>query len=106
MPHIPRKSKRKNYLPSKKPFRGKAATNMGFYNSKKWRNLRLVKLRLNPLCEHCLKKDIITEAKIVDHIIEINDGGAKLSIDNLQSLCSPCHNSKSGKRGAKERNKI
>lgn len=33
-------------------------------------------------------------AKVVDHIIEINDGGCKLCYDNLESLCHLCHNRK------------
>ena len=34
---------------------------------------------------------------MVDHIVPINKGGAKLDIGNLQSLCNLCHNRKSGR---------
>jgi 5-methylcytosine-specific restriction endonuclease McrA len=36
-------------------------------------------------------------AKIVDHIKEIKDGGDRLSLENLQSMCIPCHNIKTAK---------
>ncbi|WP_295941636.1 HNH endonuclease signature motif containing protein [uncultured Alistipes sp.] len=49
-----------------------------------------------PLCEECQRRGITTLAQVVDHIVPINRGGAKLDMANLQSLCHPCHNRKSG----------
>lgn len=69
-----------------------------FYQSKEWKQLRDRQLRRNPLCIECGR-----QAKIADHIKEIKDGGAKLSLENLQSMCVSCHNSKTAKK-RKDRN--
>ena len=60
-----------------------------FYHSALWRKVRVIQLQREPLCVMC--NGI---AKMVDHIKEIKDGGSKLSLDNLQSMCLPCHNLK------------
>ena len=39
----------------------------------------------------------ITPVEVTDHVNPINQGGALLDWDNLQSLCHPCHNAKSGR---------
>ena len=49
---------------------------------------------MNPICKWCEEEGRVTEGKIVDHIIEIKDGGDTLSFDNLQTLCLPHHNQK------------
>ena len=64
------------------------------YYSNRWKKLRQAYIEHQPLCEHCLKLDLITPASVVDHIKEIKDGGEAWSFDNLQSLCSTCHNRK------------
>jgi len=61
-----------------------------FYNSKQWKIVRNKVIANEPLCRIC--KD--SEAKEVDHIVEIKDGGSKLDIDNLQPLCKLCHSKK------------
>jgi 5-methylcytosine-specific restriction protein A len=58
-----------------------------FYNSPEWKKLRNLKLSMNPLCEHCEKEGKLTPATVCDHIVPIREGGAKLDINNLQSLC-------------------
>ena len=60
-----------------------------FYHSREWKRVRRLQLSKFPLCKECLQP-----AVIVDHIQEIKDGGAKLSLKNLQSLCRSCHNIK------------
>ena len=67
-----------------------------FYHSRAWKRVRGLQLSKFPLCKICGKP-----AKIVDHIVEIKDGGAKLSLNNLQSLCISCHNSKTKTEKAK-----
>lgn len=79
--------------------------NMAFYNSKKWRSTRKAYFAENPLCEDCKEKKLVVAGEVVDHIKEINDGGAKYDFENLKTLCHTCHNIKSGRRGAKETNK-
>ena len=65
-----------------------------FYNTARWRKLRNLYAAKHPLCEECLKKELLVSVKVVDHIVEIKDGGKELDQNNLQSLCSECHNRK------------
>ncbi|MBU8733446.1 HNH endonuclease [Cytobacillus oceanisediminis] len=67
-----------------------------FYKSKPWRVLReQALLRDLGLCQHCLAKDKITLADMVDHIIPIKEAWElRLVLDNLQSLCNSCHAAK------------
>jgi len=62
------------------------------YWSAEWRKLRHVFLRENPLCVKCE-----WPANVVDHIHPVTQGGQFYDIDNLQPLCTPCHNRKSAK---------
>ncbi len=71
-----------------------------FYASKEWRELRALKLKQDPLCARCGKA-----ATVADHIIEVKDGGCKLCIDNLQSLCNGCHTVKSAEERKKRAEK-
>lgn len=72
-----------------------------FYQSPAWRKLRALKISINPFCELCDKNGIVKQAKEIDHIKPIRQGGAPLSLDNLQSLCTPCHAAKSATEKAK-----
>lgn len=71
-----------------------------FYNSKQWRKCReSYILKVNGLCEHCLKDGNHTPGYIVDHIKEItpdniDDPYITLNHENLQYLCLVCHNRK------------
>jgi len=60
-----------------------------FYHSREWKRARGLQLSKFPLCKECFYP-----AEIVDHIVEIKDGGSRLSHSNLQSLCRSCHNIK------------
>lgn len=98
MPHIDKISK-PSWIDQKeidnKSFESRKKNDL--YYTDQWRKIRLIKLNLNPICEHCEKRGIVTAAKVIDHIIPIEQGGDKLSLDNLQSLCRRCDNIKSGK---------
>lgn len=96
MPSI-KKHTRRPWLPERKPFEGYRHHNTDFYQSRKWRSLRSLKLQQTPLCEQCGRKGILTPAQMVDHIVPINKGGAPLDLGNLQSLCNKCHAAKSAK---------
>ncbi|MEM5397333.1 HNH endonuclease signature motif containing protein [Staphylococcus gallinarum] len=65
-----------------------------FYKSQEWRRVREQALiRDNYLCQVCLDKGIITDAKIVHHIIYLrHDFDKALDLDNLTSVCQTCHN--------------
>lgn len=65
-----------------------------FYQWGAWRNKREEKLCNDPFCEECLKKDKITPATEVHHIIDISDKPTlenALDYNNLMSLCKSCH---------------
>lgn len=56
-----------------------------------WKRIRDRHITLHPLCEMCLKEDMLTPAQEVHHILPISKGGTH-SQDNLMSLCRSCHN--------------
>lgn len=60
-----------------------------------WPEVRANHLATHPLCVHCLAATLITAATEVDHRIPHN-GNRELLLDpeNLQSLCKPCHTTK------------
>lgn len=65
-----------------------------FYNSSDWKKIRLQVLSSNPFCVDCGKP-----ADTVDHKKAIKDGGSKLDLNNLQSMCKSCHNIKENQEG-------
>ncbi|MFT7880894.1 MAG: HNH endonuclease signature motif containing protein [Sulfurimonas sp.] len=73
--------------------RDKASTKI--YNSRRWRDHTRPKviLRDNYRCVSCgcIGRSIDL---IVDHIEEIKDGGDPYNMNNLQTLCRSCHNTK------------
>ena len=72
-----------------------------FYHSARWKEAREKQLTLYPLCAVCQH-----QATVVDHIIEIKDGGSRLSPDNLQSLCASCHNIKTAQEKAQREGRV
>lgn len=66
------------------------AANNRFYSLARWQNLRNYFIKRHPLCARCGAM-----GQQVDHIVPLSQGGAKLSIDNLQTLCISCHARKS-----------
>ena len=68
------------------------------YNSKEWQQLRIEKLRANPLCEVCQAQGFVKSAHCVHHIHPIEDSHSMQEMkhwafmwENLQSLCDECH---------------
>ena len=71
---------------------------MKLYNSVRWKKLRMMHLRRFPLCTQCLEQGINTPATDVDHIVPHNGNLSLMyDMDNLQSLCRPCHSRKTAK---------
>ena len=97
MPKLP-DHKRRPWQP-KKPQQARLNPNTDFYQSKQSRILRNYYIQKNPLCESCKRRGKVKGGQVVDHITPINMGGHKTDLSNLQSLCTSCHNSKSGKEG-------
>ena len=65
-----------------------------FYKTKVWKALRGSHLRGNPYCVICSLLGYQTLATVVDHIISRAKGGSPTDPNNLQSLCSTHHSSK------------
>lgn len=64
------------------------------YGRARWKRLREYQLATAPLCGYCLRREIVTEATVVDHIVpHKGDEALFFDPDNLQSLCAPCHDS-------------
>lgn len=62
-----------------------------------WEKIRKRALeRDNYVCQHCLQKELYTPAEHVDHIkpFQGKNDPLRLDINNLQSLCVPCHSKK------------
>ncbi|QEG26520.1 HNH endonuclease [Gemmata obscuriglobus] len=61
----------------------------------RWNRTRAVKLARNPLCEDCDERGLTCGATEVDHIDGLGPLGPKgHDLDNLRSLCKPCHSRK------------
>lgn len=85
-----------------------AKDKQNIYNSREWKELRIMKLRANPLCEQCIKDGeavgipggYIRSATCVHHIVPIETAKTKeemrrLALDcglnGLMALCQSCH---------------
>lgn len=60
----------------------------------RWRKVRKKKAAKNPLCEPCQRAGRAVPLDMVDHIIPLRAGGARLDMRNLESQCWPCHGAK------------
>lgn len=70
----------------------------GAYESKLWKATRARQLSLQPLCQGCLHKGIITAAQHVDHVFPWRQIGEEAFTRNIfQSLCPEHHSYKTGK---------
>ena len=67
------------------------------YQSPRWRKARKDYKGKHQLCEDCLDDDRIVSMRIVDHIVEVKDGGDFWDPRNFRSLCAEHHNRKTGK---------
>ena len=65
----------------------------GWYNRANWRKRQQHQLRVQPLCEMCLREGRLTPATCVDHIEPHRGDYTKFRLGQLQSLCASCHNS-------------
>ena len=63
-----------------------------FYESQAWRNTaKAAKRRDSWLCVRCRREGFTVAAQVVHHKKAITDGGAKLSLENCESLCRIHH---------------
>lgn len=68
------------------------------YNTQRWRELRLIYLSEQPLCQECLKQNHLRSACEVHHCKPISQFKTKelkqfwgLNKENLKGLCTECH---------------
>jgi len=61
---------------------------------KRWAKVRRQVLNAEPLCRSCAREGHTTAANVVDHIIPKARGAEDYDLDNLQPLCTSCHNRK------------
>ncbi|WP_108070770.1 HNH endonuclease [Heyndrickxia sporothermodurans] len=71
-----------------------------FYKCKEWRSLRLEALeRDNYECQQCKRKGKYTRGQNVHHLREVKDRpDLALTLENLETVCIPCHNAIHDKR--------
>ena len=92
MPNLPRPDRRKD-----KPRRTeRKPSNQEFYNSTAWRKTRAYYLAQSPLCEASLAEGKTVPGEVIDHIIPISVGGAKMDARNFMTLSKAIHDIKSG----------
>lgn len=84
------KSTSKIYYPQKKRINSERNR---CEDSRRWRRLRLIYLRANPLCVDCKAHNELVSATEVHHIIDVVRGGSD-SEENLEALCKSCHSRK------------
>ena len=65
------------------------------YQTNEWRAIRRQVLQHEPLCRDCKAKGIVKVANVIDHIKPVRLGGEFWETNNMQPLCTSCHNSKS-----------
>ena len=94
MPNLPRPD-RKKYLPKQRTDR-KPTSDQAFYNKAVWAKARLYYRTENPLCEVSAEAGQVVPGEVVDHIIPISNGGARLDPKNLMTLSAKIHDIKSG----------
>tara|TARA_R100000654_G_scaffold21267_5_gene42921 strand:+ start:12043 stop:12384 length:342 start_codon:yes stop_codon:yes gene_type:complete len=107
MPYLPSTTNYKWLRKIKKDY-NKSYSNPKYaklYNTSRWRKMRDNYIMQNPICIICKKNNRIRKADVVDHIIEVADGGNMWELSNLQSLCDPCHRSKTSKAVHRRYNK-
>lgn len=94
MPTINKPKRRQQY----ESLDAKRKERMQIYNTARWKELRLTKLRQDPLCERCKEEGRITPADDIHHITSFmssNDFHQRrflaFDMNNLKSLCDKCH---------------
>ena len=82
--------------------RGRGSTSERGYD-RRWQQVRIKYLRAHPLCQDCEARGRIAPARLVHHIVPINDGGPRYDARNLRALCNACHETIHGPERWKKR---
>lgn len=64
------------------------------YGTARWQARRADQLRLEPLCRMCLAEEIVCVATVADHVVPHRGDVDAFWAGDLQSLCTPHHNSR------------
>ena len=64
------------------------------YNNTRWRALRKEQLQKEPLCAECARAGKVVAASHCDHVEPHKGDQVKFWAGPFQSLCAPCHSSK------------
>ena len=99
MPILPKSAPRAYIAAQPKPAYKPHTVRTPLYDSPLWRRIRADHLRRHPLCVACQRKDQLTTASILDHIIPVREGADFFDVTNLQGLCRTCHYRKSAREG-------
>jgi 5-methylcytosine-specific restriction endonuclease McrA len=84
-----------NIKRASKPFEGRTKRDPR-YKTYRWQQLRKQVLgEQDWICQECIKKDKLKHGKICDHISNEERRKDFWNKDNLQCLCTRCHNRKS-----------
>lgn len=76
-------------------------------STQRWQDLRLEKLKANPLCQICERKRLVVAALEVDHVIPLVDRmDLGFEWENLMSVCRPCHNRKTAREAIARRRAV
>lgn len=94
MPTLPKPDKKPWIREADRMHNPEIRDSQHFYNSRTWRNTRKQYIMDNPVCIECKRSDMYVPAKVVDHVIPIRSGGAKLDNRNFAPLCEKHHNKK------------
>lgn len=73
----------------------KAAELRAFYDSTRWKTIRAIVRRNQPICMECKRRP----SQTVDHLNGIEDN----RLESLRALCWGCHNRKSGREHSVKR---
>ena len=84
---------------TRKPWADRGSRHERGYGAR-WDRIRQEALKRDKhLCQPCQTKGRVTPAKEVDHIVPKSKGGTD-DLDNLQSICVPCHRDKTDAEAA------
>ena len=63
-----------------------------WYDTARWKRVRLEVLQAEPLCRHCVARGRRTPTQEIDHVIKHGgDADRFWNRRNLQGLCKACH---------------
>jgi len=63
------------------------------YCTRIWRKRSAYQRRIQPLCQMCLDKGIVTVGDVADHVVPHHGDEQLFYFGKLVTLCNPCHSS-------------